>query len=213
MTKTEYLDLLRYYFRRVDAKRLEEILADYEAHFEEGARRGLSEEDISRELGSPHDVYETYIHEGIVEETERAETVSGKASGSAAAKKLEAAADKIAEGADMAAATAQKTWNAVKGDLPEKAAGASSFLLRILVAAVYALGFLVLVTTALVLYLISGTFPAIGGLPPLPSLSPVTLAGVGGTGLFAGLALFFTGMEIKKFSHRSQANASAEKGA
>ena len=206
MTKTEYLDLLRYYFRRVDAKRLEEILADYEAHFEEGARRGLSEEDISRELGSPHDVYETYIHEGIVEETESAETVSDKASGSGAAEKLGTAAD-------MAAATAQKAWNAVKEDFPGKAAGASSLLLKVLMGAVYALGFLVLVTTALVLYLISGTFPAIGGLPPLPSLSPVTLAGVGGTGLFAGLALFFTGMEIKKFSHRSQANASAEKGA
>ncbi len=213
MTKTEYLDLLRYYFRQVDDKRLEEILADYEAHFEEGARRGLSEEDISRELGSPHDVYETYIHEGIVEETESAETVSDKASGSGAAEKLGTAAGKIAEGADMAAATAQKAWNAVKEDFPEKAAGASSLLLKVLMGAVYALGFLVLVTTALVLYLISGTFPAIGGLSPLPSLSPVTLAGVGGTGFFAGLALFFTGMEIKNFSHRSQANASAEKGA
>ncbi len=212
MTKTEYLDLLRYYFRRVDAKRLEEILADYEAHFEEGARRGLSEEDISRELGSPHDVYETYIHEGIVEETESAETVSDKASGSGAAEKLGTAAGKIAEGADMAAATAQKAWNAVKEDFPEKAAGASSLLLKVLMGAVYALGFLVLVTTALVLYLISGTFPAIGGLSPLPSLSPVTLAGVGGTGFFAGLALFFTGMEIQKWTHR-EPSASAEKGA
>ncbi len=212
MTKTEYLDLLRYYFRQVDDKRLEEILADYEAHFEEGARRGLSEEDISRELGSPHDVYETYIHEGIVEETESAETVSDKASGSGAAEKLGTAAGKIAEGADMAAATAQKAWNAVKEDFPEKAAGASSLLLKVLMGAVYALGFLVLVTTALVLYLISGTFPAIGGLSPLPSLSPVTLAGVGGTGFFAGLALFFTGMEIKKWTHR-EPSASAEKGA
>ncbi len=212
MTKTEYLDLLRYYFRQVDDKRLEEILADYEAHFEEGARRGLSEEDISRELGSPHDVYETYIHEGIVEETESAETVSEKAAGSGAAEKLGTAAGKIAEGADMAAATAQKAWNAVKEDFPEKAAGASSLLLKVLMGAVYALGFLVLVTTALVLYLISGTFPAIGGLSPLPSLSPVTLAGVGGTGFFAGLALFFTGMEIKKWTHR-EPSASAEKGA
>lgn len=211
MTKTEYLDLLRYYFRRVDDKRLEEILADYEAHFEEGARRGLSEEDISRELGSPHDVYETYIHEGIVEETESAETVSEKASGKAA-DKIGAAAGKIAEGADIAAATAQKAWNAVKEDFPEKAAGASSLLLKVLMGAVYALGFLILVTTALVLYLISGTFPAIGGLSPLPSLSPVTLAGVGGTGLFAALALFFTGMEIKKWTQR-EPSASAEKGA
>ena len=210
MTKTEYLDLLRYYFRRVDDKRLEEILADYEAHFEEGARRGLSEEDISRELGSPHDVYETYIHEGIVEETESAETVSEKASGKAA-DKIGAAAGKIAEGADIAAATAQKAWNAVKEDFPEKAAGASSLLLKVLMGAVYALGFLILVTTALVLYLISGTFPAIGGLSPLPSLSPVTLAGVGGTGLFAALALFFTGMEIKKWTQR-EPSASAEKG-
>ena len=211
MTKTEYLDLLRYYFRRVDDKRLEEILADYEAHFEEGARRGLSEEDISRELGSPRDVYETYIHEGIVEEiSENAtqDTPTGNAE-----TWRSAAAGKLAEGADIAAATAQKTWNAVKEDFPEKAAGASSFLLKILVAAVYALGFLILVSTALILYLISGTFPAFGGLSPLPSLSPVTLSGIGGTGFFAALALFFTGMEIKKFSRRPQSTSAPEKGA
>lgn len=208
MTETEYLDLLRYYFRRVDDKRVEEILADYEAHFSEGAQRGLSEEEISRELGSPHDVYETYIHEGIVEEMTEEATQDAPKSG---AEKWGAAAEKLAEGADIAAAKAQKTWNAVKGELPETAAGASSLLLKILMAATFALGFLILVVTALVLYLISGTFPAIGGLPPLPSLSPVTLAGVGGTGLFAGLALFFTGMEIKNRTHREEP-ASAEKG-
>ncbi len=208
MTETEYLDLLRYYFRRVDDKRVEEILADYEAHFAEGAQRGLSEEEISRELGSPHDVYETYIHEGIVEEMSEE---TGQDAPKSNAEKWGAAAGKLAEGADIAAAKAQKTWNAVKGELPETAAGASSLLLKILMVATFALGFLILVVTALVLYLISGTFPAIGGLLPLPSLSPVTLAGVGGTGLFAGLALFFTGVEIKNRTHHEEP-ASAEKG-
>ena len=52
MNKTEFLDLLRYYFRNAKKSEVEEILADYEAHFEEGKKRGLTEEAIAKELGS-----------------------------------------------------------------------------------------------------------------------------------------------------------------
>ena len=53
MNKTEFLDLLRYYFRNAKKSEVEEILADYEAHFEEGKKRGLTAEAIAKELGSP----------------------------------------------------------------------------------------------------------------------------------------------------------------
>ena len=43
MNKTEFLDLLRYYFRNAKKSEVEEILADYEAHFEEGKKRGHRE--------------------------------------------------------------------------------------------------------------------------------------------------------------------------
>ena len=38
---------------------VKEILADYEAHFEEGKKEGLTEEEISKELGSPKDIYDS----------------------------------------------------------------------------------------------------------------------------------------------------------
>lgn len=44
MNETEFLDLLRYYFRNARAEEVKEILADYESHFEEGKKRGLSKE-------------------------------------------------------------------------------------------------------------------------------------------------------------------------
>ena len=68
MNKTEFLDLLRYYFRNAKKSEVEEILADYEAHFEEGKKRGLTEEAIAKELGSPKDIYESYTSEGVVDE-------------------------------------------------------------------------------------------------------------------------------------------------
>lgn len=46
MNETEFLDLLRYYFRNAKTEEVEEILADYESHFEEGKKRGLSEEEM-----------------------------------------------------------------------------------------------------------------------------------------------------------------------
>ena len=42
MKETEFLELLRYYFRNAKTEEVEEILADYESLFEEGNKRGLS---------------------------------------------------------------------------------------------------------------------------------------------------------------------------
>lgn len=56
MNETEFLDLLRYYFRNGKPEEVKEILSDYESHFEEGKKRGLTEEQIAKELGSPRDI-------------------------------------------------------------------------------------------------------------------------------------------------------------
>ena len=42
MNEREFLDLLRYYFRKVKPEDVEEILSDYKAHFTEARERGLS---------------------------------------------------------------------------------------------------------------------------------------------------------------------------
>lgn len=78
MNRTEFMDLLRYYFRRVSPSELAEILSDYEAHFEEGKKAGLSEEEICRELGSPKAVYEMYLHEGMIHEQEETQAPAGR---------------------------------------------------------------------------------------------------------------------------------------
>ena len=50
MNEREFLDLLRYYFRKVKPEDVEEILSDYKAHFTEARERGLSDAQIAAEL-------------------------------------------------------------------------------------------------------------------------------------------------------------------
>ena len=200
MTKTEFLDLLRYYFRRANPAQLEEILADYEAHFAEGIERGLSEEEIARELGSPHAIYEMYVNEGMVEEISADDFEKEKS----ASEKIAGGAGKLAEAATD---KAREAWRGIAPQIPE----AQLFLLKVLCSACLAVGFLVIAVTGLVLYLLSGTFVPISSMPPLPRISPVTMAGLAGTGGFAGLALCFTGLEIRKFAKRR--TSVSEKGA
>ena len=49
MNEREFLDLLRYYFRKVKPEDVEEILSDYKAHFTEARERGLSDAQIAAE--------------------------------------------------------------------------------------------------------------------------------------------------------------------
>ena len=102
MNETEFLDLLRYYFRNARAEEVKEILADYESHFEEGKKRGLSEEEIAKELGSPKDIYNSFQSEGVVDE---------KTKGS----QLQDRAKEMAKGAQE---KVEKTWAEVSPRLP-----------------------------------------------------------------------------------------------
>lgn len=212
MNRTEFMDLLRYYFRKVDEAELAEILSDYDAHFEEGLASGLSEEEICRELGSPKAIYEMYLHEDMISEKDPAAETSGRAADklSDAAEKLTDAAGKLAGGAGVIAQKAQKTWDtSIRPELPDAAASASSFVLKLLTWACYAVAVLVLACTALIVYLCLTLIPGPGELPPImgpggvlmppfPGLSRITIAGIGSTGFFAGLALFFTGRELSR---------------
>lgn len=217
MNRTEFMDLLRYYFRRVSDAELQEILSDYEAHFEEGKKAGLTEEEICRELGSPKDVYEMYLHEGMIHEEEppapqpsrRAEKIADTADRLAGhAERLAGQAEKLAGDAGKIAGTtisrAQDAWDrSIAPQLPEAAETAGGLVWKVLFSACYAASFLVFLITALLVYLLSGTFPAFGGFSPLPSISAATLFFLGGTGFFAGLALFFAGSEIRRM-HRAR---------
>ena len=50
MSEKEFLDLLRYYFRNVKTEDVEEILNDYRSHFADAKEKGMTEEEITKEL-------------------------------------------------------------------------------------------------------------------------------------------------------------------
>lgn len=61
MNKNEYLDLLRFYLRVLPKSITDDIVLEYSNHFDDGISFGKSEEEISRELGSPKDLAEEFI--------------------------------------------------------------------------------------------------------------------------------------------------------
>lgn len=68
MRKNEFMDLLRYYFRKSDKNDLKGIIEDCEEQFRLGASQGKSEEEICCKLGHPKNIYRYYIGEPIVPE-------------------------------------------------------------------------------------------------------------------------------------------------
>ena len=68
MRKSEFMDLLKYYFRNADKDDLKGIIKDCEEQFRLGTKSGKSEEEVCVELGSPKNIYRYYIGKPIVPE-------------------------------------------------------------------------------------------------------------------------------------------------
>lgn len=60
MNRKEYLDRLRICLQGLPMDEIEDILSDYEEHFDIGVSKGKSEEEISKELGDPREVANNY---------------------------------------------------------------------------------------------------------------------------------------------------------
>lgn len=183
MNKTEFLDLLRYYFRNAKKSEVEEILADYEAHFEEGKKRGLTEEAITKELGSPKDIYESYASEGVVDEKSKSVRFTDDAKEAAQ------------EAAATAARKAGKAWNEVSPKLPAAAERAALLTSRLLYGTSLLLAIILICATLLVLALISIEFAPLPGVMPLPGLHLMTKLSIGVAGVSSALAVFLIGRE------------------
>lgn len=183
MNKTEFLDLLRYYFRNAKKSEVEEILADYEAHFEEGKKRGLTEEAIAKELGSPKDIYESYASEGVVDEKSKGVRFTDDAKEAAK------------EAAATAARKAGKAWDEVSPKLPAAAEKAALLTSRLLYGASILLAIILICATLLVLALISIEFAPLPGVMPLPGLHLMTKLSIGVAGVSSALAVFLIGRE------------------
>lgn len=68
MNKSQFMELLDYYFRNVDRMTYQEIKNDYEEHFRIGKEEGKTEEEISKELGNPSEIYQECKESGILTE-------------------------------------------------------------------------------------------------------------------------------------------------
>jgi uncharacterized membrane protein len=68
MRKTEFMDLLKYYFRKSDKGDLKGILEDCEEQFRLGSKEGKSEEEICCKLGHPKNIYRYYIGQPVIPE-------------------------------------------------------------------------------------------------------------------------------------------------
>ena len=173
MTKEQYLDLLRYYFRKAKNEDLQEILSDYEEHFLSGREQGLSDEEIIKALGEPKEIYNEYLSEGIV--TEKKGLLKGDLK-------------EIME-------QAQEEFNMIKPQIPtlmhhaSKAVSLTSGFIAYFLAAVCWLA------TPLIGYLLSIQWQPFATVAPLPVISVLTLSAFIGTGVFAGLTFFFIGKE------------------
>ena len=183
MNKTEFLDLLRYYFRNAKKSEVEEILADYEAHFEEGKKRGLTEEAIAKELGSPKDIYESYASEGVVDEKSKGVRFTDDAKEAAQ------------EAAAAAARKAGKAWDEVSPKLPAAAERAALLTSRLLYGTSLLLAVILICATLLVLALISIEFAPLPGVMPLPGLHLMTKLSISVAGVSSALAVFLIGRE------------------
>jgi uncharacterized membrane protein len=199
MTKEEFLDLLRYYFRHADKSQVEDILADYNAHFEEGIAQGMTEEEIAKELGSPKEIFESYEEEGVVKERRAPEfKVNG----------LKDVASDVASTAGTAAKEVQvkahEAWQEVSPRIPGTVEAATNVLCRGFRIVCGIISFFVLIFTALIVFLLSMQFRPGMGLDPLPVFSPITLAAAAFTGIFVALAIWFIGQESVRFLKERQ---------
>lgn len=63
MTKTEFLQQLYNHLLPLAAAERDEIIADFEEHFQAGAESGKTEEQICEELGSPQSCAQQYLRQ------------------------------------------------------------------------------------------------------------------------------------------------------
>ena len=177
MTREEFIDLLRYYFRNINQTQVNEILADYESHFEEGKAAGLSEEEIARKLGSPKEIFEMYQDEGMIREKK---------------------STTFMDVASQAEKTASQTWEEVSAQLPEKVNHASHVMAKGFRIVCDVIAILILGFTLLLVFLLFMQFQPVMEMDPLPVFSPIIMGAFGFSGFFLALAVFFVGEEGKK---------------
>lgn len=74
MTEKEYIDKLYINLSNISEEEKRDILMDYEEHFHVGLERGLSEDEISKNLGSPEQIAKQFKYSSLVNKAEEKTT-------------------------------------------------------------------------------------------------------------------------------------------
>ena len=185
MNKKSFLEALRNIFKKARVADVESIIEVYEEHFAVGHEKGLTDSDIIKSLGTPEEIYASYVDAGIITDTLNQD---GNASKSVNMQEIYARFDDYKE--------------RLLPQLPGMAKKASKTLLTIASVFAYIVGVLIFVVTPAILYLLGISWQPFENVTAFPSLSIITLVTLGGVGLFGGLTCVFVGSELRGVRER-----------
>ncbi|WP_462132980.1 DUF1700 domain-containing protein [Veillonella tobetsuensis] len=185
MNKNSFLEALRNIFKKARVADVESIIEVYEEHFAVGHEKGLTDSDIIKSLGTPEEIYASYVDAGIITDTLNQD---GNASKSVNMQEIYARFDDYKE--------------RLLPQLPGMAKKASKTLLTIASVFAYIVGVLIFVVTPAILYLLGISWQPFENVTAFPSLSIITLVTLGGVGLFGGLTCVFVGSELRGVRER-----------
>ena len=168
---------------------VESIIEVYEEHFAVGYEKGLTDSEIIKSLGTPEEIYASYVDAGIITDTLGQD---GGESKSVNMQEIYARFDDYKE--------------RLLPQLPGMAKKASKTLLSIGSALSYIVGVLLFIITPAILYLLGSSWQPFENVTAFPALSLVTLVALGGVGLFGGLTCIFVGVELRGVRERYFSN-------
>ena len=184
MNKKEFLQALKNTFHNAKVEDIDSIMDVYEEHFILGYEQGLRDQEIIKALGSPQEIYASYVEEGIIMETP-SEGKGVQINMQAIYSQLEEYKAKIVP------------------HIPSMAKQASKTIMTASSVLAFIIGVLSWILTPAALYLLSISWQPFDTVMPLPTISPVTLGGVLGTGFFSGLTSILIGVEVMKLKHHT----------
>lgn len=76
MNRDEFMKILRKELSGLPRPEIEDIIYDYEEHFEIGIHKGKTEEEIAKELGNPKNIAKSYKASFKIDEAEKNPTAS-----------------------------------------------------------------------------------------------------------------------------------------
>ena len=178
MNKQEFLNTLRIIFKKANVLDVKSIIDVYEEHFAVGYEKGLNDEQIIKSLGTPKEIYTSYVEAGIITDEIGREGTKRTVNMQAIYARLE------------------EYKALLLPQLPGVAKKASHTLLTVASALTYIVGVLLFIVTPAILFLLSGSWQPLANVTPLPAVSIVTLAGIAGLGLFGGLTCIYAGVSL-----------------